>query len=131
MELLIVKVLLKASLKPVLKRFLFCFLLLVAAFYAFLDISAPQIVVPFQLGALSIVFLLLIVGFVVSFVEAVWRRVEGIRVARQKILTREATFNEFSEIFSSLPADASILNVLEKAPLKPSDDETQAQLTNL
>jgi hypothetical protein len=47
-------------------------------------------------------------------------------VARQKILTREATFSEFSQIFSSLEADVSILNALEKVPLKPRHEENQA-----
>jgi hypothetical protein len=77
-----------------------------------------------------VIFVLFIAGFVVSFAKAARRRVEGIRVARQKILTREATFSEFSEIFSWLEADALILNVLEKEPLKPHDEENRAQLTN-
>jgi hypothetical protein len=43
----------------------------------------------------------------------------GLAVARQKIRTREATFSEFQQVFSSLDADIEILFVLEKEPLEP------------
>jgi hypothetical protein len=53
--------------------------------------------------------------------------VRGLAVARQKIRTREATFSEFQQVFSSLEADRMILGVLEKEPLQPKHrDSDQA-----
>jgi hypothetical protein len=70
-------------------------------------------------GWLSATFILLALTFVVGFTTALWRRRRGIAVARQKILTRTATFAELSKVFSLLPEDAPILNVLEREPLEP------------
>ena len=69
-------------------------------------------------------FALLAVTFAAAFTIALLRRIRGLAVARQKIRTREATYSEFSTVFSPLPADAAILEVLEKAPLAPRHEET-------
>jgi hypothetical protein len=87
---------------------------------------APRKAEAVWVGWLSVTLLLVTAGFVISFARAVWRRVQGIRVAQQKILTREATFCEFAEIFSCVAADAAILEVLEKVPLKPRHEQGQA-----
>jgi hypothetical protein len=69
-------------------------------------------------------FALLAVTFAAAFTQAFSRRIRGLAVARQKIRTREATYAEFSTVFSLLDADAAILEVLEKAPLEPRYKET-------
>ncbi|MES2921052.1 MAG: hypothetical protein V4819_05880 [Verrucomicrobiota bacterium] len=69
-------------------------------------------------GWLWVTFTLLAVGFAVAFTKAIFRRRRGIAVARQKILTRKATYSEFSEIFSLLGEDKSVLDTLEREPLK-------------
>jgi len=68
-------------------------------------------------------FGLLALAFALGFTRAIALRVRGLAVARQKILTREATYSEFSTVFSSLKADKDILQVLEKAPLEPRPEE--------
>ena len=85
----------------------------------FLFAFAPHKAEAVAVGWLWAVFALLAGVFAVGFARVLARRVRALAVARQKIRTREATFSEFSEVFSLLPADAAILEVLEKAPLDP------------
>jgi hypothetical protein len=58
-------------------------------------------------------------AFAIGFALVLADRIRGLAVARQKIRTREATFSEFQQVFSSLDADRKILSVLEKEPLEP------------
>jgi hypothetical protein len=62
-------------------------------------------------------FALATVMFAAAFIVAFCQRLRGLAVARQKILTRDATFEEFSRVFSLLDADKTILSALERAPL--------------
>jgi hypothetical protein len=69
------------------------------------------------------ILILLAAVFAIGFAQAFVRRARGLAVARQKIRTREATYSEFSAVFSLLEADATILEVLEKAPLEPGHND--------
>jgi hypothetical protein len=62
--------------------------------------------------------------FAFAFIVVFYHRVRGLAVARQKILTRDATLEEFSRVFSLLDADRAILSALERAPLEPRHKET-------
>lgn len=72
-------------------------------------------------------FILFAAAFALAFAFVLTARMRGLAVARQKIRTREATFSEFQQVFSSLEADRMILGVLEKEPLQPKHrDSDQA-----
>jgi hypothetical protein len=70
-------------------------------------------------------FVLGAVMFAASFVVGLGQRRRGLAIARQKILTREATFDEFSRIFSLLDADHAILGALERTPLEPGHSKRE------
>ena len=83
---------------------------------------APRNAEAIAVGWLWATFILLAVVFAAAFAQMLYRRIRGLAVASQKIRTREATFAEFSAIFSLLKAEAPILNVLERTPLEPRHD---------
>jgi len=84
----------------------------------FLFAFAPRKAEAVAVGWLWAVLALLAGVFAVGFARLLARRVRALAVARQKIRTRDATYDEFSEVFSLCQADAEILEVLEKAPLE-------------
>lgn len=57
--------------------------------------------------------------FAVAFVIGVVGRIRGLRVARQKIAERTATFAELAKVFAYTQRDSAILQVLSREPLKP------------
>ncbi len=65
--------------------------------------------------------------FAYSYLKTVRERLVAVRVARQKILTREFTYELLSEGLNNLEADREILRCLEKKPLPlPQYDPPQA-----
>ena len=80
--------------------------------------AAPHKAEVFTTWYLRGTFVLFAVVFAVSFASVLARRIRGLAVARQKILTRDATYSEFQQVFSLLDDDCEILQVLEKEPLE-------------
>lgn len=61
--------------------------------------------------------------FVVACGRAVAKRARGIRIARQKIKTRDATFDELATVFGDSDGDRRILELLEREPLRPRHEQ--------
>lgn len=59
------------------------------------------------------------IGFMVVFARGVTNKWRGIRIARQKIKTQDATYDELSAIFRDSDDDTAMLKALEREPLRP------------